>query len=286
MPIKEVEVGGSVDTELVDGGQETPVIVDQAPTRELVKDNTRFISSLDAPRQTTVDSNLQVKGKLLDKDGNEITKSELGDAISADEIDSGSATSGKVLTADGHGGASWQKGLSNPVNENLIIGTKYESGKINETYSIKFPLKQDGGTTHYCEISAGHNQNDKNWLAINGIGTDTEIGISGYLYCFNNFRVEGEILNNVNTFTPATTGTITKEQADLYVQKIQSGWLCRDSGYALRVAYYYEYQDTVGMNYLVLSSSYNDGSSIYYLSITYKLNSDGTLDVNRTIASI
>lgn len=320
MPYKKVDITGE-GTEVVDGGRGTPVDVVQEPTNELEKADTRFISSDKAPQKTVIDSDLQVLGKYYDKDGNELTRSELGDAITADEIDSESATSGKVLTADGDGGASWENvvlppeveanptvpegttptaltglkvdddyygitaGLSNPISEDLQIARNdTDPNDSYKSYKIYFADGSNGTPAYiysnYHYIGGSWKQelilfsNDYVYLGGSSISANGYTGIlsattlsAGWLE-----------LRFASTFTPATTGTITKQQADEYVKLILSGRLCNVNGLCLAVK---EYRTNAveGENYLVLGASQHTNSIDIEECISCKVNAGGTLNI-------
>lgn len=269
MPYKKVDITGE-GTEVVDGGRGTPVDVVQEPTNELEKANTRFIASDKAPKKTVVDSDLQILGKYYDKDGNELTRSELGDAITADEIDSENATSGKVLTANGDGGASWENaasGLTNPVNDDLIISAEDES----ETFKLIFRVQHTGYTV-------GVNLFAKYGTFFGNVSADYLE--SGYPFKTNLLFVDDSI--NRMQITVATTGTITKAQADDYVKAYKSGWLLYDGDDKfIHSVMYYNNSATNGSKYLILQYiTYTTSGNIDHArTIHYTVNADGDLDV-------
>lgn len=83
--------------EKVDGEHSQKAIVNKEPQRI---DNVLGVAS--AKKMV-----LPNKGALVDGNGDPLIKG-VGEEVSADEIDSGSATAGQVLTANGTGGAEWK----------------------------------------------------------------------------------------------------------------------------------------------------------------------------------
>ena len=92
----------------------------------------------------------------------------LGDKVSIDEIDSGNATSGKVITANGSGGASWNnipdptsaQVLSALENQDLKVKTIEQSEANFKLDDTKFSITAPTGievTKKYCAIEVINN---------------------------------------------------------------------------------------------------------------------------------
>lgn len=113
---------------------------------------------------------------------------------------------------------------------------------------------------------------------------------NGNTWVFDSFH-NVSLDDSINSFTVATSGTITKAQADEYVKHICNGWLCKDAsdsinsdGKVYKIVKYntraaYEEPPAVE-EYLILESSYHGyNGTLYYKSIIYSVNADGNLDI-------
>lgn len=102
----------------------------------------------------------ELKGKINEPLSiNELRRylEEAGATIDSGEIDSGTATSGQVLTANGSGGASWQTPTAiagNPESDATAVLSKITIG--NTTYSVlTLPADLDDTKTYTLKIVNG-----------------------------------------------------------------------------------------------------------------------------------